>query len=128
VDTESSPSGLLSQIKAMAGTALASVQNRGELFLLELEEEKTNLIELFIWALVSGLMGLMFLGLFTLLVVLLFPDDMRIYAVAGFCALYLAGAVFAGLNLKTLLKRSAPPFAGTINEIKKDRACFDSSK
>ena len=112
----------------MLVTALSALQNRSELFLLELEEEKTNLIELLLWALIVGVMGLMFLAVVTVFIVLLFPEDLRMYAVAGFCLLYLAGTVLALLNLKALLKKRPPPFSATINEIKKDRECFDSSK
>ena len=112
----------------MLTTALAALQNRGELFLLELEEEKTNLIELFIWALIVGLMGLMFLASLTVFVIVLFPEELRLYAVGGFCLLYLAGTILALLNLRSLLKKSPPPFSGTIGEIKKDSACLESSR
>jgi uncharacterized membrane protein YqjE len=119
---------LLSQFKAMIATVLSGLQNRSELFLLELEEEKTHLVELLLWALIVGVMGLMVLALATVFVILLFPEEMRMYAVAGFCVLYLVGAILALLNLKALLKKRPPPFSATINEIKKDRECFDSSK
>jgi len=112
----------------MFATALSGLQNRSELFLLELEEEKIHIVELLLWALIAGVMGLMFLALATLFIILLFPEEMRMYAVAGFCALYLAGAILALLNLKGLLRKRPPPFSATINEIKKDRECFDSSK
>ena len=128
MEPEPSPAGFISQAKTLAATCLSSLQNRGELFLLELEEERTHFIELLIWAMAVGVLGLMFLGIFTVFIILLFPRDMRIWAVAGFGLLYLAGAIFALLNLKALLKNVPPPFSASVNEMKKDRKCLDSSQ
>jgi uncharacterized membrane protein YqjE len=128
METEDAPMGLAGQLKAMAGTVLSGIQNRGELFLLELEEEKTNFIELLVWTLIAGVLGLMFLGVFTVLMVMLCPEGAQVYAMAGFCVLYLTGMIVALLNLRSLMKKMPPSFSGTINEIKKDRECFDSLK
>ena len=128
MESEPTPDGLFTQVKQIFATGLAASQNRGELFLLELEEEKTHLIELLIWTMAVGLLGTMFLALLTALIVWLFPAELRVYAIGGLCLLYLAGAVLALLNLRSLLKHTAPPFSGTIKEIKKDSACLESSK
>ncbi len=123
-----SPTGVLTQIKQLVSTGLSALQNRGELFLLELEEEKTHAMELLVWAMAVGLLGLMFLIVFTGLVILLFPPPLRIWAIMGFCILYAVGALLALLNLKSILKTGAPPFAGSVNEMKKDREWLESSK
>jgi uncharacterized membrane protein YqjE len=128
VESESNPPGLLAQIRQLVSTGLSALQNRGELFLLELEEEKTHLIELLIWAMAVGLLGLMFLIVFTVLVIFLFPAPLRIWALAGFCVIYAVGALLALLNLKSILKTGAPPFAGSVAEMKKDHEWLESSK
>jgi uncharacterized membrane protein YqjE len=128
VESPPTSEGLLSQAKQIFATGLAALQNRGELFLLELEEEKTHLVELLIWAMAVGLLGAMFLALLTVLVIWLFPPGLRVYAIGGLCLLYLGGTLLALLNLRSLLKHTPPPFSGTIKEIKKDSACLDSSK
>ena len=118
----------MGQIKAIFGTCLASLHIRGELFILELEEEKTQMIELLIWAMAAGFLAMMFLAMLTVVVILLFPRDLRIYAAGGFCLLYLLGAIFSLLNIKSLLKGGSPPFSGSIEEMKKDRAWLESSQ
>jgi uncharacterized membrane protein YqjE len=128
VESDSNPAGLLTQIRQLFSTALSALQNRGELFLLELEEEKTHLIELLIWAMAVGLLGLMFLIAFTTLIVWLFPPDLRVWALLGFCVIYAGGALLALLNLKSIRKTGAPPFAGCVAEMKKDREWLESSK
>jgi uncharacterized membrane protein YqjE len=125
---QNSGRGLLSQLRAIANTCLSTLQTRGEIFLLELEEEKTHVTELLIWAIAAGLLSLMFLGMLTVFIVMLFPEDLRVWAIGGFCLLYLLGAVLALLNLRSILKGAAPPFSATVNEIKKDRAWLESSK
>jgi uncharacterized membrane protein YqjE len=125
---QNSSGGLLSQFRAIVNTCLSTLQTRGEIFLLELEEEKTHVTELLIWAIAAGLLSLMFLGMLTVFIVMLFPEDLRKWAVGGFCLLYFLGAVLALLNLRSILKGAAPPFSATVNEIKKDRAWLESSK
>jgi uncharacterized membrane protein YqjE len=122
------PGGVLRQLKGIFHTCLSSAQNRGELFLLELEEEKTHVIELLIWAMAVGLLGLMFLASLTVTIVWLCPHEYRIYAMGGFCLLYALGAIFALLNLKSLLRDAPIPFSGTVEQIKKDREWLESSQ
>ena len=128
METETEPSGITALGRRMLGTVLSALHTRGELFLVELEEEKTRVVELLIWAMAAGFLGMMFLALFTTVVILLFSPELRLYAAAGFCLLYLAGAIFAFMNLRSLLKNGPQPFSETLNEIKKDRACLESSR
>ena len=118
----------MSQAKAIVATGLSALQNRGELFLLECEEEKSQVIELLVWSMVAGLLGIMFLALGTVLVIMVFPADKRVWAVAGFCALYFVGGLLAFLNLRSLMRHSKPPFSASITELKKDHACLNSLK
>ena len=127
-ETNSHPAGLFSLARKLAVTGMAALHNRGDLFLVELQEEKTRLIELFIWtAIVAGL-GMMFLALFTGTIILLFPNGYRMYAALGFCVLYLLGTCLAFLNLRALWLSHPPAFGETLTEVKKDAEWFDSSK
>ena len=128
METETPIPGIATMGRRMLGTLLSALQTRGELLLVELEEEKTRVVELLIWAMAAGFLGMMFLGLFTVLIILLFPPGARIFAVAGFCLLYFAGALVAFMNLRSHLKNGPAPFAETLNEIKKDSACLESSR
>jgi uncharacterized membrane protein YqjE len=125
---ESNPPGMADLLRRAARTALGALQNRGELFLVELEEEKNRAIELCIWGAAVVVMGMMFLMIFTATIILLFRDDLRIYAAGGFCLLYFVGALFALRNAKALWKSSPSPFANTIGEVKKDCECLGLSK
>src|SRR5882724_9095241 len=96
------PPGLFSLFRKIGITTFSALQNRAELLALELREENLRVVELFIWGLATCFLGMMFLVVLTGTVIYLFPEGSRIYAALGFCVLYLAGAAFALLNLKSL--------------------------
>src|SRR5579872_2759474 len=123
--TAPSLSGLL---RKAALTGLGVLQNRGELFLVELQEERNQVIELFIWAVAACFLSLMFMLVLTATIIFLFPEDIRVYAAGGFCILYLLGAVLALLNLKALVRNASLPFSDTITEARKDREWLESLK
>jgi len=117
--------GLGEMIRRVARTGFAALQNRGELFSVEWQEEKIRLTEAVVCAAVAALLGVLGLGMLTAFFILLFRPDLRIYALAGFAVLYLAGAVVAWTNLKGLLTKHEP-FAETIDQVRKDAEWLDS--
>ena len=127
-DTDSGTPGLLDLLRKLVATGLAALRDRGELFLVELQEEKIRVIELCIWVCAVCFLGMMFLVVLTGTIIFLFPEDKRIYAAAGFCGLYLLGTILAWLNLRALWKNSPLPFSDTLAEAKKDNEWFESSE
>jgi uncharacterized membrane protein YqjE len=122
------PPGLVQLVRKIGITFFSSVQNRAELLAIELREENLRVVELFIWGLATCFLALMFLIVGTFTVIILFPQEYRVYVGLVFCVLYLAGAVFCLLNLKSLAKNAATPFADSIEEIKKDNEWLESLK
>ena len=127
-ETNSQPAGLFGLARKLALTGVAALHNRGDLFLVELQEEKTRLIELFIWAAIVSGLGMMFLALFTGTIILLFPSGSRMYAAFGFCAFYFIATTLAFLNLRALWKSDPPAFRDTLSEVEKDSEWLDSSR
>ena len=125
-DGEPSPPGLAELARKLVRTGALALANRGRLFQVELQEETNRVVELFIWAVAVCMLGMMFALVLTATVLLLVREGWRIYAAIGFCLLYLAGAVFALLNLKALVKEAPLPFSDTMAETKKDLEWFES--
>ncbi|MDB6125887.1 MAG: hypothetical protein JWQ71_4880 [Pedosphaera sp.] len=128
IESASNPPSIFNLLRKVGLTGLSALQNRGELLLVELQEEKNRTIELLIWAAAVCFLGIMFLVVFTGTIIFLFPQEWRIYAAGGFSLLYLAGTILTLLNLKALVKNAAVPFEESIAEVKKDRQWLESLK
>lgn len=108
-------------LATLAGSVLGLMRTHLELFSLEFEEERERLIR----ALVLGVIGagalLLFLVTLTLAALLLTPPPHRWLTALVVTALYLLIAVVALLRARQHYAGSPPPFAATINELRKDR-------
>jgi len=127
-EPESNPPNLIGLLRKAALTGVAALHNRGELFFVELQEEKNRAVESLIWAVAACFLGIIFLLVLTATIIWLFPPDLRVYVAGGFSLLYLLGTVLALLNLKALIKNSSPPFSDSIAEFRKDREWLESLK
>jgi len=100
---------------------MGAVQNRIELFALELREEKHQALNVLIWVCAAVLCGLMALVAITATVILFVPEDARGYVAGGFAVLYLALALVAYFKARAWMKDETPPFSATIDEFRKDQ-------
>lgn len=113
-------------IASFARTGLGTLQNRGELLQVEWQEEKARMLEVLVLAALGAFLGVLGIGMLTALIIFLVPKEFRLYGLAAFAILYLAGAVIAWNNLKTLLRRE--PFPESVAQVRKDAACLGSLK
>lgn len=121
-DPEPPSPGLFESLGKLLRTVLSSLQNRAELFSLELREEKYRLIDLLLLAgLVLFLGAVAFLLLLTV-VIFLIPAEHRILVAALAGVLCLIGAIVSAVQLKKRLRARA--FAETVNQLKKDFECL----
>jgi len=114
-------SGWTGAARRLASNTVGAVQNRIELFALELREEKNQAVGVLIWVCVTVLCALMALVAFTAMVILFIPEDKRAWAAGGFLILYLGLAVFALLKARGRMSDETPPFSATIEEFRKDQ-------
>src|ERR1041384_5966601 len=113
--------GLFDSARRLLDHAMGAVHNRVELLAVEFKEEKTNVVELLLCVAAALFFAMMTVIVLTATVILLFPQENRVYAAGGFCLIYLIGAIWSILRLKSRLKQNGTPFAESINELKKDR-------
>jgi len=118
--------GLGRLVQRLTSTTVGALHNRVELLAVELEEEKGRLLQMVIVGVGVLFLVMMFLVTFTATIIFLFPEAYRIYALGGFCLLYLAGSGVALFSLKGVLKEK--PFAETIRQVKKDAEWIESLK
>jgi len=125
MDTSNEPSpGLFSAVRRLLNTALAGVENRIELFLVELREERFRIFEVLLLGCAAALLGFMALLTVTVTLVVVFWDSARVQVLVVLSAGYSVATIGILWRLKILL-RDWSSFTATLNELKKDRACLE---
>lgn len=116
--------GIFSAVTRMLKTLRDVVENRVELFLVELHEERARLFGALLQAVLGIIFALMAMILVTLGVVVAFWETHRLLVLAVLAAAYAGAAAAVFLNLRTRLQRWRA-FSATLDQIKKDRSCFE---
>ena len=116
----------MASLRNLFALGVGVLRNRVELFALELHEEKYRLAEVCLLAGGALFLGLLSLILLTGVVLFLFAEPYRIYVAAVFGVLYMGIAI--ALCLKAKQRLQTPPFAETINQIRKDSECLTPPK
>jgi uncharacterized membrane protein YqjE len=116
----------LASLQRMAETGLSAVKNRVELFSVELREERARFFEALMWASIALFLAMMAMLVLTAAIVFFSPPEARPYVAAGFALCYSIGASWAASSLRTRLRQGGLPFAETLSQLEKDRACVKS--
>jgi uncharacterized membrane protein YqjE len=111
-------------VRQTAMTGFGALYNRGELFILEVQEESSRLLNVAIRVAVALFLGMMTVLLVTGTLIFLTPVEYRLYTATGFTALYLGGSLWAFLSVRILLKKT--PFSETTTQFKKDRELLET--
>ena len=121
--TEPSP-GLFSSLKGLLNTALAGVENRIELFLIELREERIRVFDVLLLGCAAAVLGFMALLTVTVTLVVMFWDSARVPVLVVLSVGYSVGAIAVIWRLKVRLRKWSS-FSATLDELKKDRECLE---
>jgi uncharacterized membrane protein YqjE len=108
----------------LARTGAGALLNRGELLAVEWQEERQRLVELMAWTVGWVFFAVMASIMVTATIVLLVPEDKRVFVTAGFAVLYIAAAIWLWSVLKKLVQKEA--FTESLAQIRKDAECLDS--
>jgi uncharacterized membrane protein YqjE len=120
MDFQTNFGGLLGTLRRMLDTGVSTVKNRVELAVLELKEEKSNLISAAVWSAVFIFSTLMAIIAVTCTLFFLFWEQ-RLFVAIGLFGFCFIGAIVGFFILKQRLK-TPKPFGETIAQFKKDRA------
>ena len=123
-DPQHEPGGLLATGKRIFRSVGDLVHNRLELFLVELKEERIRLFDALLLVVICVLCTLMALALLTFTIVVIFWDEHRVLVLVLLTLVYGAGAGASFWSLRHRL-RQWQSFSATLEQIKKDRACWE---
>jgi len=116
--------GVFASLRRLLKTGFAIAQNRLELFLIELQEERWQLFDTLLLLGVVLILAAMTLLVFTVTIVVLCLRADRLDLLVALMLLCLAATIVAVWRLRSRLKGWAP-FSATVAELKKDKACLD---
>lgn len=122
--TTPSPGGILGSLRSLGDGFLANVQDRLELFSIELQEEKFRLIQTFVWISAGVFAGMMAMMFASLTLVYLFWASARLAVLGGLTVLYAGALVAIIIVLRRHLARRPKPFAASLEALGEDRACI----
>ncbi len=120
--------GVFESLRGLCESGLALLQNRVELFSVELEEQKARLVRVLLLAAAAIFLANTAVLVVTACIVLLAGDSARVPVLIGLLLFYALAAVLAFLALRKELRSAPPPFSGTLSELKKDRAWLTPRK
>lgn len=123
--SEPNSNGVLGSLRRLGDLAVGTVQNRVELFAVELREEKCRLIQAIILTAAAIALGVTALTLLTIGLVVLFWENGRVPALFALGAIYALATVLVVRSLRRSLADKSG-FAGTLGELEKDRACLQA--
>lgn len=122
----SSPVGYLDSLRSLGDGLLSSVQDRLQLFSVELQEEKYRLILAFAWISAAVFTGTMAIAFASLTLVYIFWESARLAVLGGLTAIYAGTLVVIIVSFRRYIARQPSPFLATRQEIEKDRACIQN--
>jgi uncharacterized membrane protein YqjE len=117
---------LRQNVGQLASTLGAMVRTRLELFSLELAEQRSRVLRLFILTVAGALCLTLALLVFSLMVVLFFwPTEYRYVALALLVVAYLVAAGVLFFKVRQSLLNDPQPFSATLDELRRDVALID---
>ena len=120
--------GILGACRALGDSLLASVEARVELFGVELQEEKHRLIQAMIWIGAAICTGLLALTFASLALVYVCWDHARLAVLVGLALVYGGALAAIIVTYRRRRARQPKPFAGTLAELREDRACIQPER
>jgi uncharacterized membrane protein YqjE len=116
--------GVFASLRRLLKTASAIAQNRLELFLVELQEERLQFLDTLLLLGVVLILAGMALMVFTVTIVVLCLRADRLGPLVVLMLVYVVATGVAGWRLRSRIKGWAP-FSDTVAELKKDKACLE---
>ena len=116
--------GLVDDLRGLFGSLIGLAGRRLELLTIEAQEEKARLLDLVFRAAAVLVLSWMALVTATATLVVAFWDQHPVIVLAVVTLAYGGTAAVLALSLRRRLRQAGRPFAGTIEELRKDRECF----
>ena len=120
------PNGIIGSLRSLGDGLLSSVEDRLELFAVEVQQEKFRLIQMEFWIWGVIFTGMMAITFASLAMVYIFWESARVAVLGGLAVMYSVAFVAIIIAFRRFLMRQPLPFEGTLRELREDRECIRS--
>jgi uncharacterized membrane protein YqjE len=117
--------GLLGTVRRMLATGIAVVQTRAELLTTELQQEIQHAASILLWSFVALLFASLSVLMLSVTLLIVFWDANRVLAAVLISVSFVAIAAGAAFYARTRARAKPKFLAGTLNELKRDRAVLE---
>lgn len=124
-DNEAAPPGLLETLRRIGAAILAILQNRLELLIVELHEDRIRVFEALILLAIIGALGFFTVALALAGAIFLVWSKFHVTGLFILSGVGLVGTLVAAWRLHLRLK-NWPLLSGTLEQLKKDRQCLEN--
>ena len=123
-ENERTTDGWFSSLRRTGDSLLGLAKNRLELFAVELQEEKLRALNVLVWLVVA--LALIVAGVLVALgaLALYLWHIAAYFGLIGLALVSLAAGAGLLWGIRNRIRSGPPPFAKTVDEFKKDRACM----
>jgi uncharacterized membrane protein YqjE len=118
------PNGIIGSLRSLGDGLLSSVEDRLELFAVEVQQEKFRLIQMEFWIWGVIFTGMMAITFASLAMVYIFWESARVAVLGGLAVMYSVAFVAIIIAFRRFLMRQPLPFEGTLRELREDRECI----
>lgn len=115
---------LFASLRGLLVTAISLLKTRGELLLVELEEEKLRLTSLLFYGALTVLLGgagVIFLAIF---LTVFFWESHRLWVLGTLATLFLTAGFVAGVILRRLIATKSQMFVASLAELECDESAL----
>src|SRR5712691_12826459 len=113
--------GLLDSLRKLAGTFVALLQTRLEIFASEIDEGRARLARIALLAAVAAFCLGLAVVLLVFFLVMLFWDTNRLLAIGVLSGVFAAGGIAACIGLRAAISQRPKFLSATLAELRKDR-------
>lgn len=118
---------MFESLRQLIAQLLALLQVRIELLTTEISGELRRLAVILVWAAVGLLFGFLALLMIVVTVIVAFWDTNRLLAVGLVAGLFVVLAALAVWQILRRVRHGPPLLAGTLAELRRDRAALDAA-
>lgn len=125
MDSKFEASGLFSGLRGVFSGLSSTLINRAELLQVEFQIERTRLVKIFLFLMISTLAGFLTVVALALILLWFLQENYALATLLALASICGITALVCGLKVAQILRRES--FSGCVTELRKDQQCLEQT-